>query len=62
MTLTLVSMPFLSAQDKTADQGVYTAAQAARGAAVFETHCVTCHREGGTAPVLAGERFTRTAA
>ena len=60
VTLTLVSMPFLSAQDKTADQGVYTAAQAARGAAVFETHCVTCHREGGTAPVLAGERFTRT--
>ena len=51
----------LSAQDKTADQGVYTAAQAARGAAVFDAHCVTCHREpGGTAPVLAGERFTKS--
>jgi cbb3-type cytochrome c oxidase subunit III len=51
---------FVSAQDKTADQGVYTSAQAARGAAVFDAHCVSCHREGGTAPVLSGERFTRT--
>jgi mono/diheme cytochrome c family protein len=51
----------LSAQDKTVDQGVYTTAQAARGAAVFESQCATCHREvGGVAPVLAGERFTRT--
>jgi mono/diheme cytochrome c family protein len=48
------------AQDKTADQGVYTSGQAARGAKVFETHCVACHREGGTAPVLAGERFTKS--
>ena len=60
MTVLLVSTPFVSAQDKTADQGVYTSAQAARGAAVFDAHCVACHREGGTAPVLAGERFTRT--
>jgi cytochrome c5 len=50
----------VSAQDKTADQGVYTSAQAARGAAVYDTHCVSCHREGGTAPVLAGARFTKT--
>jgi S-disulfanyl-L-cysteine oxidoreductase SoxD len=50
----------VSAQDKTADQGVYTSAQAARGATVFEAHCVACHREGGTAPVLAGERFTKS--
>jgi mono/diheme cytochrome c family protein len=48
------------AQDRTADQGVYTSAQAARGANVFEAHCVSCHREGGTAPVLAGERFTKS--
>ena len=60
VTVLLVSTPFVSAQDKTADQGVYTSAQAARGAAVFDAHCVACHREGGTAPVLAGERFTRT--
>jgi mono/diheme cytochrome c family protein len=50
----------ISAQDKTADQGVYTAAQAARGERVFEAHCVACHREGGTAPVLPGERFTKS--
>jgi hypothetical protein len=52
--------PFISAQDKTADQGVYTSAQAARGEKVFDTHCVACHREGGTAPVLAGERSTKS--
>ena len=51
----------LAAQDKTVDQGVYTAAQAARGSKVYETQCATCHREqNGVAPVLAGERFTRT--
>lgn len=49
-----------SAQDRTADQGVYTSAQAARGATVFDAHCVSCHREGGTAPVLAGARFTKS--
>jgi cytochrome c5 len=57
----VLSVPVLLAQDKTVDQGVYTSAQAARGAKLFETHCTTCHREpGGTAPVLAGERFTKT--
>jgi hypothetical protein len=55
-----VQIQFISAQDKTADQGVYTSAQAARGQTVFDAHCVSCHREGGTAPVLAGERFTKT--
>jgi mono/diheme cytochrome c family protein len=53
--------PVVSAQEKTVDQGVYTAAQAARGAKNFDTHCTGCHREpGGTAPILAGERFTKT--
>lgn len=43
------------------EQGVYTSAQAIRGAATFDTHCETCHREpGGTAPVLAGDRFARS--
>ena len=55
-----VESEFASAQDKTADQGVYTSAQAARGSTVFDAHCVSCHREGGTAPVLAGERFTKS--
>src|SRR5688572_3178907 len=50
----------VAAQEKTVDQGVYTAAQAARGGKVFESQCATCHREvGGVAPVLAGDRFTR---
>jgi cytochrome c5 len=49
------------AQEKTVDQGVYTSAQAVRGARLFESTCTMCHREpGGTAPVLAGERFTKT--
>jgi hypothetical protein len=51
---------FVYAQDRTADQGVYTSAQSARGAKVFEARCVFCHREGGTAPVLAGERFSKS--
>jgi mono/diheme cytochrome c family protein len=55
--------PFVSlaAQEKTVDQGVYTAAQAARGAKTFDTNCTGCHREpGGTAQILAGERFVKT--
>ena len=59
-TVLCVEGQIISAQDKTADQGVYTSAQAARGATVFEAHCVSCHREGGTAPVMAGARFTKS--
>jgi hypothetical protein len=55
-----VGTQFMSAQDRTADQGVYTSAQATRGADVFDSHCVSCHKDGGTAPVLAGERFTKS--
>ena len=50
----------LAAQEKSADTGVYTAAQAARGASLFESQCASCHRDGGSGPNLAGERFTRT--
>ena len=56
--LAVVSVSLL-AQEKTVDQGVYTAAQAARGAKMFEGQCAKCHREAGVAPVIAGERFTR---
>jgi cytochrome c5 len=57
----LAGAAVLVAQDKTVDQGVYTSAQAARGARLFESNCSMCHREpGGTAPVLAGERFTKS--
>jgi cytochrome c5 len=59
--LVLLATTAVLAQDKTVDQGVYTAAQAARGTRLFESNCAMCHREpGGTAPVLAGERFTKT--
>lgn len=59
--LVLASGIALLAQEKTVDQGVYTTAQAARGAKLFDSNCTMCHREpGGNAPVLAGERFTKT--
>jgi S-disulfanyl-L-cysteine oxidoreductase SoxD len=58
--LLLAAIPLLSAQGRTADQGVYTAAQAARGASVYDVQCATCHRENGVAPLLTGERFTRS--
>jgi cytochrome c5 len=59
--LMLTGTAVFRAQDKTVDQGVYTTAQAARGAKLFESNCTMCHREpGGTAPVLAGERFTKS--
>src|SRR4051812_38870746 len=41
--------------------GVYTEAQATRGAALFDTHCAGCHgpsgEGGGMAPALAGTAF-----
>lgn len=38
--------------------GVYTEAQAARGKALYQAHCVTCHLELRNAtPPLAGEAF-----
>jgi mono/diheme cytochrome c family protein len=47
-------------QQRSAADGVYSPAQAARGARLWEVNCQGCHREpGGNAPVLAGERFTR---
>lgn len=59
-TVLSVAGRLVSAQDKTADQGVYTNAQAIRGAAVWDAQCASCHREGGNAPVLTGERFTKS--
>jgi len=53
-----------SAQEagKTVADGVYTEAQAARGAAAYETSCAGCHRAdlgGGTGPALREQRFAR---
>ncbi len=55
----------LRAQDgeKTVAAGVYTEAQAIRGAAVYEANCGLCHRGdmgGSTGPALRGDRFSRT--
>jgi mono/diheme cytochrome c family protein len=47
---------------KTVADGVYTEAQAARGASAYETSCAGCHRAdlgGGTGPALREQRFAR---
>src|SRR6476620_11386952 len=47
-------------QGKTAEDGVYTAAQAARGKLVVEAHCTNCHGatlSGLEGPALAGASF-----
>jgi mono/diheme cytochrome c family protein len=46
----------------TVADGVYTDAQAARGAAVYDAACAGCHRAdlgGGSGPALRDERFAR---
>lgn len=56
----LCALGTAAAQQRSATQGVYTAAQAARGTRLFDTNCQGCHRDpGGNAPVLAGDRFVR---
>ncbi len=50
----------INAQSRTAKDGVYTAAQAARGKAIFEMRCALCHGEmleGAAGPPLAGDVF-----
>jgi len=47
---------------KTVADGVYTDAQAARGAAAYDESCAACHRAdlgGGTGPALKEQRFAR---
>jgi mono/diheme cytochrome c family protein len=49
-------------ESATVADGVYTDAQAARGAAVYDTACSGCHRAdlaGGTGPALKEQRFDR---
>ena len=62
--LILVLSIAASAQEagRTVADGVYTDAQAARGAAVYESACAGCHRAdlgGASGPSLRDERFTR---
>lgn len=54
----------MSAQEpgKTVADGIYTDAQAARGASAYETACAGCHRAdlgGATGPSLRADRFAR---
>jgi mono/diheme cytochrome c family protein len=49
-----------SGQARTVVDGVYTAAQAKRGEAIYQTRCVMCHGatlEGEAGPPLAGQAF-----
>jgi mono/diheme cytochrome c family protein len=51
----------VTAQGKTTRDGVYTAAQAARGQRVYAESCESCHggdlSGGGQTPALAGKEF-----
>ena len=52
--------PGVRAQEKTAKDGVYTDAQAARGDGIYQDQCAACHGadlKGGGAPPLAGADF-----
>ena len=54
------AVAILSAADKTVLDGVYTAAQAKRGQAVYESKCAGCHRAdlgGFSGPPLKGDLF-----
>ena len=51
----------VSAQGKTTLDGVYTAAQSARGQKIYADSCASCHGDdlsgGGQTPPLAGKEF-----
>ena len=53
--------PSLRGQDATATDGVYTAAQAHRGEALYQKQCVSCHGAAldgnGPYPPLSGDDF-----
>lgn len=50
-----------AAQEQSVNSGVYTDAQATRGAATFNKECASCHgaglEGGGEAPALTGSEF-----
>ena len=58
--LALFASAVVHTQTRTAKDGVYTAAQSARGKAIFEMRCALCHGEmleGAAGPPLAGDVF-----
>jgi mono/diheme cytochrome c family protein len=55
-----LALPAQARQSRTPAQGVYSADQAARGAALVDAQCVACHGaalEGTVGPALAGSSF-----
>jgi len=60
--LRVFAVPSAQESGKTVADGVYTDAQAARGATAYETSCAGCHRAdlaGATGPALKAQRFAR---
>jgi len=59
--LLVQALILVSAQGKTTLDGVYTAAQSARGQKIYADSCASCHGDdlsgGGQAPALAGKEF-----
>jgi S-disulfanyl-L-cysteine oxidoreductase SoxD len=59
--VTLLAVAPDAAQEQSVNSGVYTDAQAARGAAIFNKECASCHGAGlegdGSAPALTGSEF-----
>jgi mono/diheme cytochrome c family protein len=56
----LLSLSSLAGQSRSVADGVYTAAQAARGLQIYNTQCAECHgasMEGTSGPPLAGDFF-----
>ena len=54
------SLPLLAQQTRTTQEGVFTNAQATRGAVLYEAKCAACHgarMEGSVGPELAGPGF-----
>src|SRR5438874_1271560 len=57
-----LSPPMQAGQSRTVRDGVYSAAQATRGQALFKQQCVLCHAEtlkGGLGPPLVGDDFLK---
>jgi len=60
LVLALFAGAFVYAQNRTAKDGVYTAAQATRGKSIFDMRCAVCHGEmleGAAGPPLVGDVF-----
>lgn len=55
----VVALAAPAAQERKADQGVYTSAQATRGGPLFDERCTACHQPNGSAVILTGDWMGR---